>query len=459
MNKPRENVYKLRILKISTLLIVAVVVVEVSLGLLASSLSILSDGLHACLDTVTGVILFFATKAAAKPPDEEHLYGHEKFEPVGGLISGISLFGVALLVEYEATSKLLQGTGVNQSLELAGFFAIGFTFLVDIARISIFRKSRLIQSATVKAGFYDSIADLSSTIVALAGFSLAAIAGFYWGDALGSILLGVLLGYLSVRLAQKSITELSDTASKDLVARVKQEIQSQTGTLRTQNLRTRRVGSKVFVETALQVPNSMSLEEAHGLASKVEARLAQAFGEVEVTIHIEPVEKDSGLALLVRQLANVDGVSDVHEVSTTYVGGKLYIALHVHVDPAMTVKESHAIAERIEQNMRANIRQLENVTVHMGPQDEEHPLKASDEELKVSISQIVRGVDSSLQMRRIVTYRAGGKLYVSIDCGFSEQESIAIAHDLASEVENAVQARIPNSVVTVHLEPAVSEKD
>src|SRR4030067_3552092 len=113
MQNSSEGTYKLNALKLSAIAIASVVVVEVSLGLIVNSLAILSDGLHALLDVITTLLLFFATKAALKPPDEEHTYGHEKFETIGGLIGSLVLIGVAILVAYEAALRLMAGVGVG----------------------------------------------------------------------------------------------------------------------------------------------------------------------------------------------------------------------------------------------------------------------------------------------------------------------------------------------------------
>src|SRR5512139_1212446 len=109
MEKSPENAQKLWMLKVSAVAIASVVVVEVILGLIVNSLAILSDGLHALLDALTSIILFVTTREALKPPDEEHTYGHEKFEPVGGMIGGIVLIGVGIFVIYQAITKLTQG--------------------------------------------------------------------------------------------------------------------------------------------------------------------------------------------------------------------------------------------------------------------------------------------------------------------------------------------------------------
>src|SRR3989304_5497782 len=131
MQPHSESDYKLRTLKLSAIAITSVVIVEVILGLIVDSLGILSDGLHASLDAVTSVMLFVATRAALKPPDEEHTYGHEKFEPIGGLTGGLVLIGIGVLLIYEAAAKLMQGGGVKTDLRLIGFVAVGYTFCID----------------------------------------------------------------------------------------------------------------------------------------------------------------------------------------------------------------------------------------------------------------------------------------------------------------------------------------
>ncbi len=460
MNKAEESSYKLRVLKWSTLTIVAVVFVEVTLGLFVNSLAILSDGLHALLDAMTGVLLFYATKAALKPPDEDHPYGHEKYETLGGLVGGIILIGIAILVIYEAVVRLVLGLSINLGLEAAGFSAIAFTFAMDFTRIAIFRKASSIESAAVKVGFYHAIADLSSTVIAFAGFALASIARIYWGDALASIILGVLLSYLSLNLVKTSVMELSDAASTDTMQRIRLEIQNQPGIVKALNVRTRKAGSKIFVETTLQVPSAMSLEEAHALASSLETRLKNAFGTVDTTIHIEPSERDTVLEQLVEQLARVEGVCQAENVSTVYSGGKLYITVHISVDPMLSVKQAHDIAEQIEKNMHQKIKPLEHITVHMEPcKEKPAALTAAnlcEEEIRNIANTVAKSIGSNLRVMRVVTYMAEGKKYVSIDCGFAEHISISEAHDIASQMEKETQAKCYGAVVTVHVEPTPS---
>lgn len=453
MDCQKEGANKLRALKLSAYAIGSVVLVEVSLGLIVGSLAIVSDGLHATLDLITTIALFVATVAALKPPDEEHLYGHEKFETIGGLIGGIVLVGVALVIFYEAALKSIQGVGVNQGLGLVGFGAIGFTFSIDVFRLAVFRKAGG-DSSTVKVGFYHAIADLSSTVIAFIGFGLATLAGVSWGDSVASVALGVLLSYLSVGLIRNNIMELSDAASRGAVQEIRKLIISEPGVAKIENLRTRKVGSKTFVETTVQVAEGMDLEEAHGLASRIEASLKRTFGSVDATIHFEPNKDATRKEQLVERLAMVEGVREVHEVSTVFSSGKLYVTLHAIVDPKLSVEEAHKIAEEIEKNVHGGIPQLEHVTVHVEPSGEVRAVEVGDEELKTIISRVTDGLSESFRLEKVLTYVAGGRRYVNLDCCFTKRITINEAHRLASRVEKELKDRFEDTaVITVHIEP------
>ena len=444
---------KLRVLKFSAVAIASVVMVEVVLGLLVDSLAILSDGLHAFLDFFSTIMLFVATRASLKPPDEEHMYGHEKYETIGGLIGGIILIGVAILIFYEAAVRLISNIQVNESLQLAGFFAIGYTLCIDVFRVTIFKGAGRSQSTSVKAGFYDAISDLGSTIIALIGFGLATL-GFYYGDSIASVFLGFMLVILSIRLARASIMELSDTASKDLVQQTRDTILSYEGIFDCKTLKLRKVGSKIFADCTVQVSSLMSLEEAHVLASNIEENLTKKFGNVEATIHIEPAEEETKMERLVEKLASVENVKEVHDIVTVYAHGKLYITLHAYVDPNLSVEKAHEIADEIENKMHAEIKQLENVTVHVEPHGAEiRKAEIDEDEMKKLIDELVTKIKTDLRLKKTVTYSAEGKRYINVDCCFTKHGQLTEAHEIASQVEKKISEYFAGAVVTVHIEP------
>ncbi|MGD6852296.1 MAG: cation diffusion facilitator family transporter [Candidatus Bathyarchaeia archaeon] len=453
MQSRTEGQTKLRALKISAIAIFSVVIVEVTLGSAVNSLAIVSDGLHALLDALSCVMLFFAVRASMKPPDEEHTYGHEKFETIGGLLGGVVLIGVALLIFYEAALRLISGTQIDGGFEYVGFVAIAYALSIAALRVTVFRQAEHMESQSMKAGLYDAIADLSSTLIALVGFGLA-ILGISYADSVASIFLGAMLTYLSIKLVKNSVLELSDTASKETVTKVRKAIFACEGVVKVENLKVRKVGAKVFIDASVQVPNAMSLEDAHALSSKIENCLKDALGNVDATIHVEPSDKEQKMKELVQKLATFDGVKEVHEISTSYVGGKLYITLHAYADPNISVEEAHRLADLIERKVYAGIKPLENVTVHIEPAGVAiAPDRVDEAELQKIVYQAAEAVRLKLQIRRIVTYVASGKRYINIDCCFTKQVPIKEAHRMASQLEKEVKERFASAVVTVHIEP------
>jgi cation diffusion facilitator family transporter len=289
-----ETMQKLRTLQLSFLAIASVIFVEGVIGFLVNSLAILSDAAHALFDAVTMLVLFLTTRMALKPPDEEHHYGHAKIESIGGMIGGISLIALAFVLFYEAVLRLLPNA-VHVHPEDVGFIAIFYTLCVDVFRITITRRTtsnKNENSITIRASFFHAFADFMSTIIALLGFGLAALVSYYEGDALASMILSILLIYLSVNLLKGSFSELSDAVPKELAEEIKQQVLSVEGIKCCSELKVRRVGQKTYVEIIVTVPADMSLKDAHDLTSTIEQKIIKAFGDCSVTIHVEP-EKEN----------------------------------------------------------------------------------------------------------------------------------------------------------------------
>ena len=451
MQSSLEGKEKLKALRISAIAIFSVVIVEVALGVIVNSLAIISDGLHALLDAFSSVMLFFVVRASLKPPDEEHMYGHEKFEAIGGLIGGLVLIVVALVIFYEAVLRLITPIGISGNIGYAGFIALAYALFIALLRVTVFRNKSL-ESQSMKAGLYDAISDLGSTIIALIGFGLALL-GVVGADAFASIFLGAMLTYLSLKLAKSSIMELSDSASKDLVVSAQNVIQSCDGVLRIENLKIRKVSSKVFIEVSIQVPQGMGLEDAHSLATKIETCLKDTLGNVDATIHIEPYNQEKKLKQIIKEQATVLGVKEVHEIEVCYIRGKIYMTLHAYVDPEISVEEAHKIAETIELRIRQKIKSVENVTVHIEPFENDVSELINEARLRKIVYEVAKSTEDKLEVKHILTYSAGGKHYINIDCCFTKHVSIKDAHKLASFLEKETKERFANSVVTVHMEP------
>jgi divalent metal cation (Fe/Co/Zn/Cd) transporter len=241
-----------------------------------------------------------------------------------------------------------------------------------------------------------------------------------------------------------------------LTEKIRKIIASTEGVSKCQSLRVRRAGAKTFVEATVQVPDYMSLEDAHALASRIEENVKKSLENADIIIHIEPSEAKAQTEKLLEKLATeVDGVKEVHEISAVYASGKLYITLHARVDPRLSVHEAHEIAEKIENKIQGTLRGAENVTVHVEPYDAEvqKGVALAEDEVCRIINHVMRDYRQVVHVGRIVTYVADEKRYINVDCSFSERISVEEAHRIASLMEMAIKEHFAETIVTVHMEP------
>jgi len=455
-----KSINKVRVLQLSFVTIASVVVFEGIVGFVTNSLAILSDAAHALLDTVTTLILLVTTQLSLKPPDEEHLYGHGKIEPIGGLIGGVALIGLAAYLFYEATSRIYTITYFPDSgvvlHDVIGFAAVGYTLAVDFFRIGILWGAEE-GSATVRASLYHALSDFASTVIALVGFGLTFIGGDDRIDAAASIVLSFLLVYLTIGLIRSSSAELSDQIPKSIVTEIRKEIMDTKGVQTCKELKVRKVGTRTFVETTICVPTSMGLAEAHDVASQIENNITRLYGDSSVTIHIEPIGAEKPVEKQIEGLATaVKGVEAVHNLTSVYSNGKLYITLHALVDPQLPIEQAHDIAERIEANLTGQITNIENVTVHIEPSTPmvRREFAIEDADVRRFIRQIVEAHPSIRRVRRVVTYVSEKRRYINVDCLFEKGTSVEVMHDTVSHVEAEIKRRFKEAVVTIHPEPS-----
>ena len=458
---PREkSIIKVRALQLSFVAIASVVVAEGIIGLVTNSLAILSDAAHALLDTVTTLILLVTTQLSLKPPDEEHLYGHGKVEPIGGLVGGVALIGLAAYLFYEAASRIHAMTYFPDSgvvtHDAIGFAAVGYTLAVDFFRIGILWGKEE-ASVTVRASFYHALSDLASTLIALIGFGLTFLGGDDRIDASASIVLGLLLVYLTIGLIRASSAELSDQIPRGVVAEIRREIIGTKGVQLCKDLKVRKVGAQTFVETTICVPSSMELAEAHDVASQIENNINRLYSDSSVTVHIEPSGAGEPIEKHIEGLArSIGGVKGIHNLTSVYFEGKLYITLHALVDPQLSIEQAHHIAEQIEANLTGQIRNIGNVTVHIEPSalKMRREFAIEDADVRRAITQIVKTHPSIKSLRRVVTYVSDEILYINIDCLLDKDISVEAMHDTVSHVEAEIKKAFKEAVVTIHAEPS-----
>ncbi|MFB5622342.1 MAG: cation-efflux pump, partial [Candidatus Nitrosomaritimum yanchengensis] len=360
-------VQRTRVLEISLLAIFSAFIVEIVFGLISNSLGLITDSIHALLDSVVTLVLLLAARMAIKPPDEEHTYGHGKVESLGGLIGGIAIFLIAVFFIYESIHRLQS----PQQSVLPGIFAIIgglYTIGIDIFRIILLRRSiKKIGGSTLKADFYHALMDLGSTLVAIVGIVLVTY-GFYSGDFIAALILGIVLAILSIKLVYKTAQDLTDIISPELVKKVRTIVTNTEGVVDVGNILMRKSGDTIFADITISLRGDISFENAHEVSNKVENNIIDEISKAKIIIHFEPnwdnVPLDSKIYDITK---GIRGVKGVHNVITHKSRGRTFVNLHVMVDREINLYSAHKISERIEQEIQKNIPKIEHVTIHLEP--------------------------------------------------------------------------------------------
>ncbi|MBE9564192.1 MAG: cation transporter [Proteobacteria bacterium] len=317
-------------------------IIKISGGIIGQSQALLADGIHSLSDLASDAMVLIAVKHAGEDADEDHPYGHARYETLATVALGILLIGVAAGIAYDAILRL------DNPEEIA----TPALFTLIIAAISIFSNEGLyhatravakkIRSPLLEANAWHHRSDAVSSIVVLIGIGATYI-GYPLLDAVAAILVALMIAKIGLDLSRQSVQELVDTALEpEMVDKIKQTILSIDDVRQLHMLRTRRMGHNALVDVHIQVSPKLSVSEGHHITESVETSLKHRFDEVnDVTVHIDPEDDEitasckhlplrSELLLTLNNAwAKHDVLKNIDNVTLHYLDG------HVHVEACL----------------------------------------------------------------------------------------------------------------------------
>ena len=267
-------------------------------GVVAGRSAMVADAVHSLSDFLTDLIVLVFVRIGAKPQDDSHDYGHGKFETLATLFVALALVGAAIGIIVSGSLKIarwLQG----ETLETPGMLALWAALLSILVKEILFRytiaKGKALESPAVIANAWHHRSDALSSIGAAIGIGGAILLGQRWAvlDPLASIVVGGMLVKVAWDLLKVSTGELTDSSlSAETEREIEDIFRSFPQVSEPHNLRTRRIGNRIAIESHVRLDGGMTLDEAHDIVSAIEDRIRERFGHgTIVTIHMEPVKK------------------------------------------------------------------------------------------------------------------------------------------------------------------------
>ncbi|MBU2700654.1 cation diffusion facilitator family transporter [Sporomusaceae bacterium BoRhaA] len=270
----------------NTMLVLTKLVVGVATG----AISIVSEAAHSAVDLMAALIAFYAVKKSNLPPDQDHAYGHGKYENVSAMAEALLIIGAALWIVYEAVHKFSS----VESPEHLGY-GIAVMLLSILVNYYVTRKllkvAKLTESAALAADAMHLRADIWTSVGVLVGLVLIRVTGLNVLDPLIALFVAIIVFRAGFKMTKESFSELTDVClpeSEELV--IQKIIRAHPEVITFHRLRTRRSGSYRLIDVHIILNKNMHLDKAHGICDLLEQEIKQALGRCDVIIHTEPCD-------------------------------------------------------------------------------------------------------------------------------------------------------------------------
>ena len=425
-------------------------------GLLSGSLALMSEAGHALLDTGATLITYFAIKAADKPADDDHHYGHGKIEALAALIETSLLMVLAGVVLYEAYHRLGLETATVDASPLA-FGVLMVSVVIDLNRWrSLSRIAKETRSEALAADALHFASDMISSVLVLIGLAATAY-GFKQADTLAALGVALFIAIAGFKLGRRTIDTLIDAAPDGASQHLREAIERIAGVVKIESLRIRAGGANLFAEATIGVARTASHDRVARIRNQVLDTACALYPEINLTLSTIPVALDEETVLERILLIAAHKRVPVHHVTVLNLGETLSISLDIEVDARMSLGTAHAIATRLEGAIKHEFGEKTEVETHIEPLtvallEGVNAPKDMCETITTHLKEQACAKITDIHNVRVRENVQG--LIVNYHCRVDPNISVAEIHGLVDRLEQETKVRFPQIArIVSHTEP------
>ncbi|MCW8965052.1 MAG: cation diffusion facilitator family transporter [Gammaproteobacteria bacterium] len=315
-------------------------VIKIIVGVAGNSAALLADGIHSLSDLASDTLVLLATKHGAQPADEDHPYGHARFETAATVVLGVMLLIVAIGIAWDAIERSLTPGEILSPSILAIVVAMISLASNEWLYQYTMAVAKRIHSKLLEANAWHHRSDAISSFVVLIGIA-GAMVGHPILDAIAAFIVALMIAHIAWQLISGSVKELVDTAVDDETQRQIIDLITQTdGVVSLHMLRSRMMGAKILVDAHLQVQPRLSVSEGHQIAETVEYLLKNKIDHMQdVTIHIDPEDDEQAplnshlplrttlITQLSKEWAHISAADHIKEIDLHYLDGRVEVEI------------------------------------------------------------------------------------------------------------------------------------
>ena len=279
---------------ISILSNTTLVLLKLIVGISVGAVSLISEAMHSGVDLIASFIAFWAVRKSVAPPDKQHDYGHGKYENLSSAVEALLIVVTALFIIYEAVHKF--DTPVDPEFLQYGIYIMAISIVINLLvsrrLIAVAKKT---DSQALEADGLHLQSDVWTSVGVLAGLVGMKVFGLLWLDPIIAMVVALIIFRAGYKMVVESARELTDSSlsSEDekIIGDIILDYESE-GLKGYHQLRTRKSGSEKLLDVHVTFDKNMSLAQVHGVCDDIEQKIRDKFGNFDITIHAEPVDKN-----------------------------------------------------------------------------------------------------------------------------------------------------------------------
>jgi len=455
---------KRRVALLSMAAAAVMTLLKLGAGLLSGSLGVLSDAAHSGLDLAGAALTFFSVRVSDKPADEDHTYGHGKFENLSAFAeAGLMAVSCAWIVTEAIRRIFFRPVLVHHPR---------WPVLVLLASIAVdLWRSRQLRAVASRTGSpalatdaFHFASDIWATLAVLAGLGATwlgarfQIGALRYADPIAAIVVSLMILRMTFRLGHEAVDALTDEIPADTLRRLVREVERVEGVIAVERARVRRAGAGYFADLTLALPRRFTFEHTGDLVKAATSAVQRTLPSADVVIHSVPREtRAESIFDRVRAVAARNNVS-VHELSVQSHHGRLQVELHVEIEEHMRLRDAHTFVTALEAEIRRKVPEIDSVLTHIEsePATIEQPeeTEVADRRIEQALQAAAEAVQEIVDVHAIAIGRTRDHISVSCHCTLPDDLPMHRVHELITELEDRFKLECPEVYrVTIHPEP------
>jgi cation diffusion facilitator family transporter len=263
-------------------------VTQVAVGVLSKSQGLVADGIHSLSDLVADFVVLFASHHAKKDADEDHPYGHQRFETAASLVLGGLLLAVGVGMLWSAFRKLEEPDTVQKVHVVALWVAGGALIAKEVLFRYMLSVAKRVKSSMLVANAWHARSDAASSLVVGIGI-IGNLAGYPILDPIAALIVGFMVAKMGWGFGWDAMHDLMDrSVDEEEVQAIRKTLIDTSGVKNVHDVRTRKMGDMIVVDAHIEVEASISVEAGHDIAVDARQRVLQRHRVLNLMTHVDP---------------------------------------------------------------------------------------------------------------------------------------------------------------------------